>query len=254
MLVTCGLRNVGPGSEEGWETYGLHGEISFSPASHVATCSQWKEDRYEIEVSGDIAEAYPFGPNLKLHRTWRTQLGVTWIELEDRVTNEGYRPESHLQLYHWNFGFPLLNEKSRLFLTTSQQASRDDVAAAGLTSWQDFATPSRDFAEQVFFHSYQEAAPEKTRALLISNRDETDFGVELSYLSVELPYLVQWKLCGMGEYVLGIEPGNCLVGGRKWHDEQGLKPLQPGESRTFRLRLDILPDKPSVTAALLQFQ
>ena len=81
MLVTCGLRNVGPGSQEGWETFGLHGEISASPASRVATSARWDGDRYRLEVKGEVREAYLGGPNLVLRRGWSTELGASWIEL-----------------------------------------------------------------------------------------------------------------------------------------------------------------------------
>jgi len=54
---------------------------------------------------GEVREAYPFGPHLRLRRRWQTELGACSIELEDEVTNEGHRPEIHMQLYHWNFGF-----------------------------------------------------------------------------------------------------------------------------------------------------
>jgi hypothetical protein len=57
MLVTCGLRNVGPRQGEGWETFGLHGEISFTPASHVHTLSRWLGSNFQIEASGLVREA-----------------------------------------------------------------------------------------------------------------------------------------------------------------------------------------------------
>jgi Domain of unknown function (DUF4432) len=233
MLVTCGLRNVGPAQEEGWETFGLHGEISFTPATEVHTSSKWLDSNYQIEVYGLVREGYPFGPNLSMRRTWKTQLGATWVELEDVVTNEGCRPEIHMQLYHWNFGFPLLNPNSRLYLTTDMVIPRDEAARQGMEEWSRLAPPMSGFDEQVFFHSYKGDLPESSSALLVSDVTEQNLGVELSYHTQTLPYLAQRKLCGKGEYVLGIEPGNCLVEGRQWHRQQHLPLLEPGEVRTF---------------------
>lgn len=255
MMTTCGLRNVGPGNEEGWETYGLHGEISYSPAAQVRAGGRWDGETYKIEVSGEVREAYPFGPNLKLSRTWRTQFGAAWLELEDLVTNEGFRPETHMQLYHWNFGFPLLNENSRLYLTTDRVTPRDEPAAAGLEDWSLFAPPTDDYAEQVFFHAHTGRARPTgdASALLVSDSSLSDLAVELSYSANDLPYLVQWKLCGAGDYVLGVEPGNCLVEGREWHKRQALAPLAPGETISFKLRLIIHDGEESVTRAIEKY-
>ena len=252
MLATCGLRNVGPATSEGWETYGLHGEISYAPATDVSVVRGWDGDSYGIQLSGQVREGYLFGPNLTLKRTWKTEFGAEWIELEDCVTNEGFRPEIHLQLYHWNFGFPFLNEKSRLYLSTDRVEARDEIAKPAM--WQSFGPPTAGFQEEVFFHSYREPLPEEGHALVVSDDAERSFAVELSHSTRDLPYVWQWKMCGMGDYVLGVEPTNCLAGGRgRWHDWQQPEQLQPGDSRRYRMRLKILQGTEAVTAALTRY-
>lgn len=250
MMVTCGLRNVGTPSEEGWESFGLHGEISYTPATRVSANARWVEDRYMIEVSGEMREAYLGGANLCLRRTWRTELGANWIELEDAVTNEGHRPEIHMQLYHWNFGFPLFNPASELRLTTDTVRPRDEAAAAGIERWHLGEAPDAGFAGQVFYHRRQEQANGWQRAVMVADGETRDWGVELSWEAASLPYLTQWKMCGAGEYVCGIEPGNCLVEGREWHRAAGLAPLAPGETRHYRLRLLALDGEAEVSQAI----
>jgi hypothetical protein len=188
-----------------------------------------------------------------MRRTWKTQLGATWVELEDVVTNEGFRPEIHMQLYHWNFGFPLLNPKSQLCLTTDVVTPRDEAARRGMHQWTRLDPPTSGFDEQVFFHSYRGDLPEFSSALLVSDFSERNLGVELSYRTQALPYLVQWKLCGKGEYVLGLEPGNCLVEGRQWHRQLHLPLLEPGEARTFFLRLSILTTAEEVAKCIPKY-
>jgi hypothetical protein len=112
------------------------------------------------------------------------------------------------------------------------------------------ASPTSGFGEQVFYHSYKGDLPEVGSALVVSDLKEQDFGAELSYDAHALPYLTQWKLCGRGEYVLGIEPGNCLVEGRQWHRHQNLPVLEPGEVRTFRLRLSVLTTAEEVATSI----
>jgi len=252
MLATCGLRNVGPPSSEGLETYGIHGEISYAPATDVSLVRGWEGDRYRIQLSGLVRESYLFGPNLTLRRTWKTEFGANWIELEDRVTNEGFRPEIHLHLYHWNFGFPFLNEKSRLYLTTNQVEARDEVAKTG--AWRTFLPPTAGFKEEVFIHSYRGKAPEEGHALVVSDDTERSFAVELSYTTRDLPYLWQWKMCGQGDYVLGVEPTNSLMGGRgRWQEWHQPSQLQPGETRQFRLRFTVLSNSEAVSGAMLRY-
>jgi hypothetical protein len=58
-----------------------------------------------------------------------------------------------------------------------------------------------------------------------------------------LPYLVQWKNMGPGDYVLGLEPCNTPGKNRKLLRETNTLPvMEPGESRTHRVEV-ILDDK-----------
>jgi Domain of unknown function (DUF4432) len=102
-------------------------------------------------------------------------------------------------------------------------------------------------------HSYKGDLPEVSSAFVVSDLTEKNFGAELSYPTHALPYLVQWKLCGKGEYVLGIEPGNCLVEGRQWHRQQHLPRLEPGEVRTFNLRLSVLTTAEEVANCIAKY-
>ena len=71
------------------------------------------------------------------------------------------------------------------------------------------------------------------------NRSLARDGVALSYNGT-CPELVQWKLPGRGEYVMGLEPANCLVEGRaKERDWGTLQVMEPGETRTYDLTFSI---------------
>ena len=54
-----------------------------------------------------------FGENLVLTRRIEAQLGGRAIAILDRVENRGFRPTPHMLLYHFNFGWPLLDQGSR---------------------------------------------------------------------------------------------------------------------------------------------
>jgi hypothetical protein len=51
-----------------------------------------------------------------------------------------------------------------------------------------------------------------------------------------VPELVQWQMPGLGTHVLGIEPANCRVAGRKAESTRGtLVMIQPGQALEYRL-------------------
>ena len=58
----------------------------------------------------------------------------------------------------------------------------------------------------------------------------------MTYDTKNLPYFTQWKMMGEVEYVLGLEPGNCLPDGRKVMREQGkLEFLAPGAEKVHKI-------------------
>lgn len=70
------------------------------------------------------------------------------------------------------------------------------------------------------------------------------FGVYIKYKKTQLPKLVQWKMLGAGEYVIGLEPCNAGVLGRDETEKRGeLKYLQPYELRKHELEIGVIDDK-----------
>ena len=114
LLVTCGLRNVGPPGEREGEELGLHGRASNIPASRVSYDASWDNEGCVLEARGEIREARVFGPNLVLRRRISARVGEPRLWIEDEIENEGFEPEPLMVLYHINLGWPLLDETSRL--------------------------------------------------------------------------------------------------------------------------------------------
>ena len=254
LLVTCGLRNVGSPSENG-EHFGLHGEISHTPATGVRAVGQWEKDRYRMEISGTVRETAAFGSNLVPERSLRTELGATYLEVEDRVPNEGARREGFMQLYHFNFGHPFLGPNTRVYLAAEQTTPRDAEAPRGTVNWNRFGPPEEGFREQVFLHRVSPDDRGMVKVLLVSDDETSDWGVCLRYRVDDLPWLMQWKQQGEGEYVLGIEPANCTIYGRRHDAEKGLlRYLSPGESSESRLLLEVLPGTRIVEAAIQEIR
>ncbi len=239
LLATCGLDYFGAPGEDNGERFGIHGRIGAAPAQKVNYRTWWEGDDYHLAVSGEVRQFRLFGENLVLRREVRTQLGSSQILIQDAVTNEGYTPQPHMILYHFNLGFPLLSAEAHLEVKVSETFPRDQWAAPGVQNWRTFQAPTPGWHEQVFRHRPIAEADGWVTARL--HNPARRLALSLRYEAANLPYLFQWKQLGQATYVLGLEPGNCsAVEGRAVARERGDLPmLQPGETRTYRLGVEV---------------
>ena len=155
-----------------------------------------------MEVSGVLRQAAIFGESFHVMRTIRCYLRRNCIELHDVIENRAFEAQPLMVMYHCNFGYPLLSEHAQLQLHAAETKPRDVVASGDLTQIQP---PASGFAEQVFYHKGADCA-------VLRN---VDFGVRLSWDAGALPCLTQWNMFGAGDYVMGLEPGNCHPVGRQ---------------------------------------
>ena len=238
LLTGCGLSNAGAANDDGDDALGIHGRLSHLPAQDVATRTEWNGDEATVVVEGVMREATVFGENLRLHRVIRVPVGGTSIEIVDTVVNEGFKTSPLMLLYHLNFGWPMVEAGTLIRLPEGTVTTpRDADAAAGLDGATVLDAPIAGYAEQCFFHDVPRGEVE------VDMVSPSGFGVTVRYHTDDFPWLTQWKMMGEGEYVVGIEPANCRVLGRKTEREAGrLQTIAPGETRTFRVEL-ILRDR-----------
>jgi galactose mutarotase-like enzyme len=241
LLVTCGLRNVGPPGERGGEEFGLHGRASHIPATRVSYDTLWDEEGCVLQASGQIRESRVFGPNLVLRRRIRARLGESRVKIEDEIENEGFDAEPLMVLYHINLGWPLLDETSHLTgpgRPGEPPVPRDKEAETGLDTWNRFAAPTPGFKERVFYHRPAAGKDGRAEARL----ENSDLGLHFSvrFRPEELPEFVQWTMTGEGTYVLGLEPATCRVEGQSAEEAAGrLLRLEPGETRSHQLEIEV---------------
>lgn len=246
LLMTCGLTQVGSPGEDAGDALGLHGRAHHLPARHVVAEGHWTGDTYEIQVGGRMEEAATFGEHLVLVREIRSVLGENRIMIKDVVENAGFAPTPHMILYHFNFGFPLLGETTEVdFPSRTVQPREPTTPVEGYAHWDP---PQADYQERVYYHQDLETKAGRA-AVMIRNPEfplaggggTIPMAVRLSWATENLPRLIQWKMAGAGAHVLGIEPANCYVEGRAVERDRGtLETLEPGESRTYELMLEVL--------------
>ncbi|HEX9005700.1 MAG TPA: aldose 1-epimerase family protein [Bacteroidota bacterium] len=245
LMTGCGMTYAGAAGRDEGEELGLHGRLSHLAAFDVASSTHWEDGQCCFHLEGSVRESATFRENLLLRRTIETGLGSSVITIRDQVVNEGHSRSPLMMLYHVNAGWPLVDRGSRLLLHARDSRPRDAVAAPGLSEARVFTAPVCGYREQVFYHDLIPDAAGFGTALL--QNDTLAVGMFVRFRMRELPRYIEWKMMGEGEYVVGMEPANCLVGGRAAERAAGtLCHLEPQESTAFELQIGLLDDPESL--------
>ncbi len=240
LLTTCGITYCGAPCNDLGQELGLHGRISNSEAEKVSVNEQWNADEYEISLSGRMREAFVMGENLTLSRKITTSLGRNSIRIEDNIENRGFETQPLMMLYHFNFGFPLLSEKSRIIAPIQSTTVRDKQASDdnGLEECREFSDPQPDYKEKVFFHQLQADNKGNTFVALVNPDVEgAPLGIVLRFNKKQLPEFTEWKMTGQGCYVCGLEPGTVNPIGRAEARKQNKLPVIKAQE-TYKVLID----------------
>jgi len=221
FLTTCGLTAVGSPCVDQGETLPLHGTIANIPAEHV----WWEEDDDRLIIHATVRDCAIFDRKLILNRTISVSKFENKLKLADSIENTCDSESPLMVLYHMNMGYPLVSENAQLSINSVNVDPRDERAAEGIDSWHKMLPPTPHFSEQCYYHSFDGMASVK-----LFNPD-INKGLEISFDSKILDHFVEWKMMGIHDYVLGLEPGICNADGRDRMRESGrLHFIAPGET------------------------
>lgn len=234
FLTTCGLTAVGSPCVDEGEELPLHGTIGNTPAEHI----WYHREKDALVIEADIRDARMFSRKLMLHRKLEFSTTENKLTLTDTVENHGDDTSPLMILYHMNMGYPLLSEQSEVVIPSAQVTPRNDHAAKDLDTCLKMLKPTPNFEEQCYFHAFEKHGQAK-----IFN-PEIGLGLSIDFEADNLNSFCEWKMMGKHDYVLGLEPGNCLPDGRDVMRKEGkLEFLAPGASRTFSFTVTFFDDK-----------
>lgn len=239
LLTTCGLTYMGhPCIDEG-EALGLHGRISNIPAEQVSAYAQWEDDEYVMYLRGMMRECRALMENVTLTREITTKLGSHNFKIKDIVVNDGFTSQPLMLLYHFNFGFPLLGQTSRLIAPPSERTCLGELSEHDLDEYDIFGAAAKNYAEKVI---YLDMTPDEngivTVCLYNEQLGEKGIGVYLRYRKAQLKYFTEWKQLSEGGYVVGLEPGTWKPEGRATARTRGeLEFIEAGETRIFEIEV-----------------
>lgn len=250
LVTTCGLTYMGaPCTDQGQEL-GLHGRISNTPAHDVSLYKEWEGDDYVIRIRGKMAESSVFGENMVLTRVITAKAGEASFHIHDHVENCGHQDTPLMQLYHCNFGYPLISEDTILIEPEGTKVrARDKEAEKGIDRYMKFEEPTNGYSEQVFYHDIPKVKGDETYACLFN--EKLGIGGYVKFNREQFTHFGEWKMVGEGDYVVGLEPANSYPEGRDKARERGeLVMLKPGESKDFDFTIGVIESKDALASVL----
>ena len=247
LFFTCGLQNICGPVEVNGNDHPMHGRIRTTPAEHLCSDAYWDGDDYILEVKGEMREGHLFGTNLVLRRTIRSVFGSGKIEIIDEVENQTAEEADLMLMYHCNFGFPFLRPGTRLVLPTKSVKGREQWSQDHLDQWETIGAPIDGETEYVYIHEL--AGDENNHSFAAIVNDALGFGVRLDFDRNVQPYFMEWMSMKTGDYVIGLEPSNSIVYGRKYHEAEGtMHKIAPFAKETYHLSFTILKDAEAIAA------
>lgn len=245
LLTTCGLSHVGGPEKDEFGERGIHGLIS-NIAAEIESIIQPDPmaGKMEMSITGVMKETKVFGPSLELRRTISGRLGEATIRIHDEVINRGNTPAPLMVLYHFNFGWPLVDEGTEIRWEGTWQPRFGAENAKIFKEDNNFKkcpAPIDDHlgtGEEVAFIDPTADASGKCSCGL--HNAKIGLSVEIVFQKSQLPWLTNWQHWGKGEYVTGLEPGtNPPIGQAQARANNELIFLAPYQKRTFDLEIKV---------------
>ncbi len=245
LLTTCGLSHVGGPEKDEFGERGIHGNISNLPAEIVSIIQPDPvAGKMEMSITGIIKETKVFGPSLELRRTISGTLGEPTLKIHDEVINRGNTPTPLMLMYHFNFGYPMVDEGTKILWEGKWKPRFGDENAKIFKEGNDFKTcpsPLNEHlgtGEEVVFIDPNSDGSGMCMAGLYNAK--IGLRVEIIFKKDQLPHLVNWQHWGKGEYVTGIEPAtNPPIGQAQARANNELIFLESYETRSFDLEVKV---------------
>lgn len=259
LLMTCGLDHaLAPGEHDASHyryphrrtvRQPVHGRVALTPAQLAGYGGEWRGQDYVLWCEGVVTQAAVFGEHLQLSRRIETRLGSSSFVIKDQVVNRGFSKTPHMYLYHFNIGYPVLDQGSRYIapvtecIWTAHEARRQGVG------YRTQSGPQDDFVEQVYEFRAAADANGRVPVGLVNDSYGDGLGVVVEYGAKQLPCLLEWQCLQKGLYALGIEPStNHALGEGYARERQQLQWLKHGEGRSYEVKFSVLDGTEAIKA------
>lgn len=254
LLTSCGPLTVGwpKSTPPALGRVGLHGHYS-NVVTSIQSLINPDPARGIFDMSITLVgrDARVFGPVVEVTRTISCTLGQPQIRVTDTVLNRGNTTIPHNWLYHINYGYPLVDEGTRLIYKgpatpwdfADPSASHDDKWLNAIKTVTAPLEAHRGMGEHGAIVDLTPASDGFCTTGLIN--PNLELGVMMTYPKAHFPRMANWQHLGPnGSYVIGLEPFNgSLLGLDKDSYPQAKQELKPLESKTYQLAFTIVDGK-----------
>lgn len=248
LMTTCGLSNAGEAAELNGIKYGQHGRISNLPGENINIEEEYDGTNYLISVKGKVREVKSFFENIVLQRTIKSFAGKNSILIRDVMENRTASRQPFMLLYHFNFGFPLLNENSGIMIPHVGKEDFGEQESFYPATPGNFGGYHEVVAKDTFLFKTVADKHDQAYFLLSNDRDDPELALLVKYRHSPLKNLIVWKYLYSGNYVLCIEPANCNIKGiGEEHKKGTLEYLEPWEQREVNIEIKVLENKEEIT-------
>ena len=256
LLTTCGLTHVGGPERDETGERGLHDQIS-NLSAEIESIIQPDPaaGKMNMSITGRIKQTQVLGPNIELKRTISATLGQATIRIHDEVINRGNTLAPHMLLYHFNFGWPLVDEGADIIWQGEWQPREGGLNNKIFREGYNFRKCSPPLDEHggngeavAFINAVTDSAGQCECGLYNS---KIGIAMSMKFQKKQLPWLTNWQHWGKGEYVTGLEPGtHPPIGQAKAREQQNLIFLNPGETRTYDLEIEVMENEGKIAEFL----
>lgn len=221
FLVTCGLDHI----RQPRDGHPLHGRLPFTPARLIAAGEDWNRDVPVLYCEGEVIQARHGGEVLRLRRRIEAPIGGTGLSITDRVDNCGPEPQPHAVLYHFNLGYPAVQEGT--VVTLAEQIVAGPARLARATA-----------AGAATCHRAGEGIAE---AVVTTPGPDGGLSIRFGFDTATLPFLQLWEDLRPRVGVFSIEPVSTGQG------EDGAPfVLAPGQMRGYQLHVGFGGEPPAI--------
>jgi hypothetical protein len=228
------------------DRYGTHDRVAILPASHFNFGERWDGERCFLWAEGSVRQEIAYGENLLLTRRYEAELGASSFTIRDVVRNDGFYATPHQLLYHFNIGYPVVDDGAELLASVT-----GDVPGSIFAEEQDagdryrrFSGPQKEFFAEGYEIPMATGADGRVGAAVV-NRGfkglDGGLGVYLRYDPTTLPVYLEWRMMGEGLYAVGMEPStNGFQTIPELIDAGYPIMLEPGDERVYQLEFGVL--------------
>lgn len=238
VLARCGFGNVGgPEFNERHQlVQPLHGALSSRPCrSAVAYVDR---ERRQVVLETEVDECVFHFQRIGLKSRITLSMDEPTIHVADTIANLGGREAEVMLLHHWNFGPPVIDKDSEIYVTFREMAPRNSHAASQLGQWDSMPEGRGGSEETVYFF---EAAPDELgMGTALACDPQRQRGVQVAWHAAGMPCFTLWKnpVAREDGYAIGLEPGTCYPNGRTHESQEGRTvKLSPGQTHAVEVRL-----------------